>query len=663
VFRDLTDSKSVFNRIALGYRTFQHPTTIKTQKLLLLCGRDSLFSRCRDNTGLSPRLWLWLIVLQLVASNCLGTSVSFVGSGFYNILGNTVVLSANEILNNDIGSISGTLRLELWAFSAPYPQATVGYKLASDVLGQLNGGFDFFAINSGSIPFLTPPPGTWYFSLQAREYVGTGSDGYATRAWINFSSPVRVAGGANFGDVLIVGSTSWQVVGSSVNLVVPQVANICNLGVSGSLRLDLWATASPYGGGTITGYRFGSVPLNPLTGGYNYNNINQTVPFISPPDGVYYVTLTLSEYSSGIYTTDSYVTYATPLAVGSAPPAPVANAATSVTSSMFIANWSSVAGATGYRLDVSPSSTFSTYVGGYQDLDVGNVTSSVISGLSAGTVYYYRVRAYNGVGISRNSATISVIITPPAPTANAATGVTTNAFTANWNNAIGSSGYRLDISITPDFSSYVTGYQGLDVANVVSRSVSGLSPNTTYYYRVRAYNGGGTSGSSDTVTVTTSPAPSSPQITSQPLSQTATVGDTVTFTVGASGALPLHYQWWFNGASVPSATGSSLTLANVQLSSAGNYEVSVTNPLGPTNSSVVSLAVNPRPKVALTISLNGSNIRLAWPVSGATGFLLQESSTPGNWVDSSATVVIQGNENVAVIAVTGGMPMFYRLSK
>jgi Fibronectin type III domain len=90
------------------------------------------------------------------------------------------------------------------------------------------------------------------------------------------------------------------------------------------------------------------------------------------------------------------------------PAAPRALKATNVTASSFTANWRSVTGATGYRLDVATDSSFVNYVPGYQDLDVGNMTSYNVTGLTARTIYYYRVRAYNGNGTSPNSNVVQV---------------------------------------------------------------------------------------------------------------------------------------------------------------------------------------------------------------------------------------------------------------
>ena len=63
----------------------------------------------------------------------------------------------------------------------------------------------------------------------------------------------------------------------------------------------------------------------------------------------------------------------------------------------------------------------------------------------------------------------------------------------------GATGYTLDVATNNSFTNYVTGYHNLDVGNTLSHSVTGLSTSTTYYYRVRAYNGNGTSGNSNVV--------------------------------------------------------------------------------------------------------------------------------------------------------------------
>jgi phosphodiesterase/alkaline phosphatase D-like protein len=61
----------------------------------------------------------------------------------------------------------------------------------------------------------------------------------------------------------------------------------------------------------------------------------------------------------------------------------------------------------------------------------------------------------------------------------------------------------LDVATDPAFVDFVAGYQNLDVGNVTSRNVTGLTPNTNYYYRLRAYNGNGTSPNSNVIKVKT----------------------------------------------------------------------------------------------------------------------------------------------------------------
>jgi len=83
-----------------------------------------------------------------------------------------------------------------------------------------------------------------------------------------------------------------------------------------------------------------------------------------------------------------------------------------------------------------------------------------------------------------------------------------------------------------------------------------------------------------------------PAIVTQPQSETVPVGQTATFTIGASGCPPPSYQWYFNGTSiVAGATAAALVLNNVTANQAGNYQVVVSNPYGTVTSAPAQLTI------------------------------------------------------------------------
>ena len=71
-----------------------------------------------------------------------------------------------------------------------------------------------------------------------------------------------------------------------------------------------------------------------------------------------------------------------------------------------------------------------------------------------------------------------------------------------------------------------------------------------------------------------------PVITQQPQNQTNVAGTTATFTVGATGTEPLSYRWRFNDAYLAEKTNRTFSLANVQMTNAGNYTLIVTMAFG-----------------------------------------------------------------------------------
>ena len=66
--------------------------------------------------------------------------------------------------------------------------------------------------------------------------------------------------------------------------------------------------------------------------------------------------------------------------------------------------------------------------------------------------------------------------------------ITSSSFTARWHPAPDAEGYLLDLAHDSGFINIVSGYQNFNTGNDTSLQIEGLLSDSTYYYRLRAYN-------------------------------------------------------------------------------------------------------------------------------------------------------------------------------
>jgi len=361
------------------------------------------------------------------------------------------------------------------------------------------------------------------------------------------------------------------------------------------------------------------------------------------------------------------------------PPAPVANSATSITKTSFTANWNSVAGALGYYFDVSTNNNFTSILSSYNNAYAANNTSFSVTGLSAGTTYYYRVRAYNSTGSGNNSNVITVSTVPNAPSAPnafAAENITQSGFTAIWDTPSGTAGFYLDVAIDITFNSPLTGFTNKDVGNVTSYFVSSLNANTNYYFRVRAYNSGGTSPNSNSILAATLPnVPSAPVATAPVNITQTTFSPTWNLSSGAIGyRLDVasdtnftNYVSGYNDLDVGNnpAYGVTGLIANTKY----YYCVRAFNLGGTsTNSNIISLTTLANtasaPAALPATSISQTTFTSNWSASsGATAYYLDVASD----INFNVKLSLYNNRNVGnvtsfnISGLTPGTNYYYRL--
>jgi len=156
------------------------------------------------------------------------------------------------------------------------------------------------------------------------------------------------------------------------------------------------------------------------------------------------------------------------------------------TSGSYSITWTASSGTlTSYALYEATNSNFSDETSIYS----GTALVRAISGKSSGT-YYYRVRACNGLACSSPRAGANpmvVTIAPGVPASISVPGGSNNgSFTVSWGTSTGTvTAYELYEANNSSFTGQTIVHQGTGTSN----SVSGKG-NGTYYYRVRACNGG-----------------------------------------------------------------------------------------------------------------------------------------------------------------------------
>ena len=95
-------------------------------------------------------------------------------------------------------------------------------------------------------------------------------------------------------------------------------------------------------------------------------------------------------------------------------------------------------------------------------------------------------------------------------------------------------------------------------------------------------------------------------ITKHPQSVVLAPRSGVIFTVEATGAPPLAYQWMLNGARIAGATASVLSLTNVDSARTGTYTVVITSPVATATSDPAALTLSNTPARLANISTRGA---------------------------------------------------------
>ncbi len=185
-----------------------------------------------------------------------------------------------------------------------------------------------------------------------------------------------------------------------------------------------------------------------------------------------------------------------------APSPPTGVSTSGITNDSVTLNWTKSSGATSYEIRYNANPTeFNDW------LDVGDVASYTFTGLTADRNYSFNLRAKNADGVSNHvvvsANTLDGPNKAPSPlTEVSSSNITHSSVTLNWTKSSGATSYEvLVIELDGEDDDF------FDVGDVARYTFSGLIPDRTYFFTLRAKNSYGVSASISLVGITTLVAP------------------------------------------------------------------------------------------------------------------------------------------------------------
>ena len=210
-------------------------------------------------------------------------------------------------------------------------------------------------------------------------------------------------------------------------------------------------------------------------------------------------------------------------------------------------------------------------------------------------------------------------------------------------------------------------------ATAATLSLPALTAASAGVYSVVVANSLG-SVTSNNATLTVNTVPAAPTVTTQPLSQFSVVGQSVTFTVVATGNPAPTYQWLKNSIPLAGASAATLTLGSLTLADAGNYVVTLTNSFGTVVSAAATLNVDAAPikptitvqlppglnllagqSLALNLGAAGSGLSYQWRRVGAGGSVNLAGATAPTLTLKPLTAADAGIYFCAVTNIAGSV--------